>query len=655
MSGFFGIFNPKGSGINKHTFNQMKEAADRPGHDGLATYLDENIAMGHVMLRVSHESQFDQQPLKSSCGNYILVGHFRLDYRDELGDKLGLTQIELERTPDSYLAILSFIKWKEKCVHHLEGDWAFIVYDKSMNSLFVAKDPFGYSAIFYRKFQGQIYFSSSTSYLTCLDTLKNEINFNQFFRQSLPNVGPSESETLIKDLYSIERGSYRFFNSIHDDFKSFFCSFKNLNSIRYRYEIDYALSLSSFISLSVKSKIGNANYVGIFLSGGLDSTCVAHFAANELSARDGILNSYTSYPAYLDAIPEKQIAIANEVPLVKNFAQLHKNIDSKFYSFSQSKLSELLLSDYISDAYMPIVTPNSFWIDGILSEVRNDKNRIVLNGQLGNYTITPSASFIHSQMFLSFKFISLLRELLFISKKSSQSFLMTFRIRVIQPLWFQLSSYRKWFLFYYTSYYFSNSIFNLHRLDIKRIRFKGNNENAPFFSFIKSSRSIRQIQLLNISRIAGNLWYRDAEKKRVQVIDPTSDYRLILYSLSIPENEYNKRGKYKAVYQNLMRGRIPNDVLFNKNKMFQSYDIDLRFKNDNGIKFILDYILKKSHQISFMNLDKLSSLYEEIMSTSNGFSKYSMILQFLNYISLILFYFQINNIPSPKIESDENF
>jgi len=609
MSGFFGIFNPKGSGINKHTFNQMKEAADRPGHDGLATYLDENIAMGHVMLRVSHESQFDQQPLKSSCGNYILVGHFRLDYRDELGDKLGLTQIELERTPDSYLAILSFIKWKEKCVHHLEGDWAFIVYDKSMNSLFVAKDPFGYSAIFYRKFQGQIYFSSSTSYLTCLDTLKNEINFNQFFRQSLPNV----------------------------------------------YEIDYALSLSSFISLSVKSKIGNANYVGIFLSGGLDSTCVAHFAANELSARDGILNSYTSYPAYLDAIPEKQIAIANEVPLVKNFAQLHKNIDSKFYSFSQSKLSELLLSDYISDAYMPIVTPNSFWIDGILSEVRNDKNRIVLNGQLGNYTITPSASFIHSQMFLSFKFISLLRELLFISKKSSQSFLMTFRIRVIQPLWFQLSSYRKWFLFYYTSYYFSNSIFNLHRLDIKRIRFKGNNENAPFFSFIKSSRSIRQIQLLNISRIAGNLWYRDAEKKRVQVIDPTSDYRLILYSLSIPENEYNKRGKYKAVYQNLMRGRIPNDVLFNKNKMFQSYDIDLRFKNDNGIKFILDYILKKSHQISFMNLDKLSSLYEEIMSTSNGFSKYSMILQFLNYISLILFYFQINNIPSPKIESDENF
>ena len=128
MSGFFGIFRPQGGPVDLEAFEQMKSAMNREGFDGMEIHVEDNIAMGHLMLRVSPESQYDKQPLKSSCGNYLLVGHFRLDYRDELGDKLGLTQAELEVTPDSQLAMLAYQKWKEKCVHHLEGDWAFVIF-----------------------------------------------------------------------------------------------------------------------------------------------------------------------------------------------------------------------------------------------------------------------------------------------------------------------------------------------------------------------------------------------------------------------------------------------------------------------------------------------------------------------------------------------
>jgi asparagine synthase (glutamine-hydrolysing) len=110
--------------------------------------------MGHLMLRVTPESVYDKQPLKSNCGRYILTGHFRLDYRDELGDKIGLTQMQLENTPDSLLVMKAYQKWGRKCVHHLEGDWSFVLFDYLMNQLFIGKESTGISSVFYINING---------------------------------------------------------------------------------------------------------------------------------------------------------------------------------------------------------------------------------------------------------------------------------------------------------------------------------------------------------------------------------------------------------------------------------------------------------------------------------------------------------------------
>jgi asparagine synthase (glutamine-hydrolysing) len=326
--------------------------------------------------------------------------------------------------------MLAYQKWKEKCVHHLEGDWAFVVFNPTTESIFIAKDPFGYSAIFYRKTSDQFYFSTLTDSLSSISTLTNQSNFKQLFRQSIAFVGPSITETLIENIYSVECGTYTFWDKCLTEKKFKYFSLQKLHSIRYRDDLDYSFSLSSIFSLSVKSKIRDCKSVGIFLSGGLDSTGVAHFASNELSNQGKILNSFTSFPFYLNEISEKQLAVANEVPLVQKFVQMHKNIEANFYNFPEARLSNLLLSEYTKDAYTPVVNPNSFWIEGILSEMKSKKIVVVLNGQLGNYTLTPSAPFIHSEMFISFKFISLFKDLWTISQRKYQPILQIGRAHV---------------------------------------------------------------------------------------------------------------------------------------------------------------------------------------------------------------------------------
>jgi len=60
MSGFFGIFRPQGGPVDLEAFEQMKTAMQREGFDGMETHVEDKIAMGHLMLKVSPESKYDK-------------------------------------------------------------------------------------------------------------------------------------------------------------------------------------------------------------------------------------------------------------------------------------------------------------------------------------------------------------------------------------------------------------------------------------------------------------------------------------------------------------------------------------------------------------------------------------------------------------------
>jgi asparagine synthase (glutamine-hydrolysing) len=207
MSGFFGVFSPGGN-VDRLAIDQMQTAIQRDGYDELETHIDEHIAMGHLMLRVTPESAYDKQPLKSNCGRYILVGHFRLDYRDELGDKLGLTQKELEVTPDSLLAIMAYQKWADKCVHHLEGDWAFVLYDRLQNIMTCFKDKYGTSAFFYATYGERFYFATATNILASISQYFSDVDLHQLFRLSISGLSFEKNKTLLKKKTSFLHWSF---------------------------------------------------------------------------------------------------------------------------------------------------------------------------------------------------------------------------------------------------------------------------------------------------------------------------------------------------------------------------------------------------------------------------------------------------------------
>ena len=570
MSGFFGIFRPQGGPVDLEAFEQMKTAMHRNGFDGMETHVAEKIAFGHLMLRVSPESQYDKQPLKSSCGNYILVGHFRLDYRDELGDKLGLTQSELGVTPDSQLVMLAYQKWKKKCVHHLEGDWAFVVFSFHENRLLFFKDRYGISAICYKIENGVIYFSSDPSKFVFKFIDSRTINIEQLCRLGYVGIGVEEGKTLFNHIFILKNAHILSINQNAFAQEERYYSLNILESLRFLKDEDCSFELQSIYVRAILSRIRGEAKIGSFLSSGLDSTSVVHFSSLLLSQVDSSLSTFTSFPEYLNEVPEKYHSKLNERPLVEIFQRGYKNIDAHYLSLPTFNILNLFSTDLINDPIDPIITSNSFWIKGIYSTAQEGKIKKMLTGQMGNFTISWHGPFNQVNLLSQLKISQLFREIREFRENENCSFFFAIKEKIFSEHYrqfitlrynllkskFDLSDFNKQFLRDYQSSKLS--------LFIARM---------PGYRLFFSSRAMRHMLLMRSLAAASYLHYRDSNNHCLEVVDPTADIRLIEFSFSISESLFNKRGTSKYIYRKMMEFQLPKEILFQKLKIAQSADI----------------------------------------------------------------------------------
>ncbi len=638
MSGFFGIFRPQGGPVDLEAFEQMRKASEREGFDGMETHVEEKIAMGHLMLRVSPESNYDKQPLRSSCGNYLLVGHFRLDYRDELGDKLGLTQSELEVTPDSRLVMLSYQKWKEKCVNHIEGDWAFAMHNTIDDSLFLVKDQSGFSALFYSKYEDFVVFSSDSSVISKIERIKFDIDTLQFCRVSLPGLRIKNGLTLLRNLFHVKNGHFVLFNQLLNCSGFKYWDFIESKVDSYKYECDLISSFFNTFFQAVKTRLKADNKIGILLSSGFDSMAVASISSLELAIKKKKLYTFTSYPSFQEKLSKKEIEISDETEIVKSFTKKRDNVISAFFNFPNIYFSDLVKLNRNQDFYNPLIRSNDLWIRGILEYAKSIGVNSVLNGQLGNFTISCDGYFVHAEMFLKLKFRSLFIALNNIRQGLNKTYWQIFKERVLIPIYFQYQSYFKY------RFHLTVNYFNLYPFFDKKIyknvglkRTKNIREFVPGYFFIKSSRSLRIAQLIRNTCFSGMVWYKYGNDYRIENLDPTSDNRVISHSLSIPETMFNKNGQYKYMYKKMMATVVDQDVIINKKSMIQSYDMGFRIKNDKNLWNLVNGMKINPHKYKFVNEREVSKLLTEIIKNDNPQKNRNEIMRFLHTFSILNF------------------
>src|SRR5688572_20425623 len=115
-------------------------------------------------------------PCASLTGSAIITASARLDNRDELSDLLE------ERVPgqpqpcDESLIVRAFERWGEACSERLNGDWSLAVWSPSKRQLFLARDHFGNSALYYARVGERVAFASDIRALLSLQWVPRRLN-----------------------------------------------------------------------------------------------------------------------------------------------------------------------------------------------------------------------------------------------------------------------------------------------------------------------------------------------------------------------------------------------------------------------------------------------------------------------------------------------
>lgn len=107
---------------------------------------------------------------------YWIAADVRLEYRTDLLTKFDEQKRALEDASDAELLVASYAQWGETCVKHLEGDYAFVLWDRNRQRLFGARSVMGLCPLVYHVNPQRFLCASDPAYLFEDPGVSHELN-----------------------------------------------------------------------------------------------------------------------------------------------------------------------------------------------------------------------------------------------------------------------------------------------------------------------------------------------------------------------------------------------------------------------------------------------------------------------------------------------
>ena len=291
MCGIVGFID-KNKNIN--TINDMLKIQSYRGPDDSGVYFDEKsgVHFGHNRLSIQDLSSHGHQPFISDCENYVIVFNGEVYNFQSIRVELEELGYKFISNSDTEVILYSYKHWGIKCIDKFIGMFAFAILDKIQNKLIIVRDRAGVKPLYYYTDESQFMFSSEIKSFHRHPKFKKEQNLEvlPYFFQFGYIPAPY---TIFKNCFKLEAGHYlelkidnlEFKITKYWDVNDFYLQEKFSKSEDEIIE-DIEKILDDAIDLRMVSDVP----VGVFLSGGYDSSLVASILAKKQGKK---INTFT--------------------------------------------------------------------------------------------------------------------------------------------------------------------------------------------------------------------------------------------------------------------------------------------------------------------------------------------------------------------------
>ncbi len=261
---------------------RMTNAIAHRGPDAEGFYDEPAIALGHRRLSIIDLSGAANQPFIDPTGNYVMV--FNGEIYNYLELKQQLSDYPFTTSSDTEVLMAAFCKWGIDCVKLLEGMFAFAIWDKRNETLWLARDRMGVKPLYFFRNDDAFAFSSENRSLLASSLINPSIDQQSMFEfLSLQSTGYPNA--IINNIHQLQAGCcMKLTVNASDTIK-----YWSLTDNKINIEGDGATirkNLFDKMNEAVAKRMMSDVPMGAFLSGGIDSSAVV--ALMSLNSREKI-------------------------------------------------------------------------------------------------------------------------------------------------------------------------------------------------------------------------------------------------------------------------------------------------------------------------------------------------------------------------------
>ena len=310
MSGIAGILNTDGSPVSQDLLLRMTEFLRFRGPDAQNTWFSSEVGFGHALLDTSGKTPTERQP-SSHDGTAWIVADARIDARAELVENLRSRGIEPGPAAcDSQLILAAYQAWGRDCVQHLQGDFAFAIWDASSRLLFCARDHFGVKPFYYANLSGSFVFSNTLNCLRLHPGISSRLNDLAISDYLLFGGNQDPSTTSFAQVQRLAP-AHSLVCSESSVVISRYWTLQQASELHYQNRQDYIENFRIILRAAVQDRLP-AGPVGAFMSGGLDSSTVAA-VARQMVGKDQPSRLQAYSVVYDRLIPDQERHFAGKV------------------------------------------------------------------------------------------------------------------------------------------------------------------------------------------------------------------------------------------------------------------------------------------------------------------------------------------------------
>ena len=308
MCGITGIyaFTEQGNSFISKTSNAVNAIIKR-GPDSNGVFFHNNVGLGHVRLSIIDVSEAASQPFIDKTGRFVIVFNGEIFNFKELREKLTQKGISFRTQSDTEVLLNLYITEGAAFLNKLNGFFAFAIYDRKENSLFIARDRLGIKPLLIYNDEDKLIFASEMKALLAYGISK-EIDTESLYSYLQLNYIPAPY-SIFKNVAKLQPGSY--LEIKHNTIKkSIYYEIPYLATNNYT-NLSYDTAQKELINLmnqSIQKRLIADVPLGAFLSGGIDSSVIVAIASQYVDQLNTFSIGYKDEPLFDETIYAELVA-----------------------------------------------------------------------------------------------------------------------------------------------------------------------------------------------------------------------------------------------------------------------------------------------------------------------------------------------------------